>query len=109
MEILEITQKSFDDVISNNNIVVIEFWASWCQPCKSFAKIFRKVAEQHDDKLFASVNIEQETELTEEFAIKSVPFVMVIKEKTIVYAETGALTETALCDLVEQAGVLEIE
>lgn len=109
MNRIELTKKTFDEVIEKNKIVVIDFWAEWCQPCKSFAKVFEKVAEQHEDKVFASVNIEEEPELTEEFAVRSIPFVMVIKNKTIVYAETGALTETALTDLVEQAGVLDVE
>lgn len=109
MSKMVLTKENFDAVVKNNPIVVIDFWADWCEPCKGFSEIFSEVAKLHDDKIFGEINVDDQKELAEEFAIINIPFVMVIKNRTIVYAESGALTETALSDLVDQAGVLDIE
>lgn len=109
MSHLTITKENFDTIVQNNPIVVLEFWAKWCEPCKDFSLVFDEVAKLHDDKVFGSVDVEEQKTLAEEFAIKNIPFVMVIKNKTIVYAESGSLTETALSDLVDQAALLDIE
>lgn len=105
---LTLTKDNFDSVIKSHSIVVINFWATWCEPCKNFSLIYDEVAKQQDHAIFGSVNVDEEKALAEEFSIQSIPFVMLIKDQTIVYAESGVLTEAALSDLVDQAGVLDI-
>ena len=108
MSKFKLTKDNFDQVIKENSIIVIDFWADWCEPCKAFASVFDEVAKRHDDKFFATVNIEEESELREEFAIRSIPFVMILKDQTIVYAESGALTVSALSDLLDQADAVDL-
>ncbi len=102
-EIKVLTEDNFDDVIADNDIIVIDFWAKWCQPCVSFSKVMSSVAKTYPEVVFASVNIEEQKALAEEFEIRSIPFVMILKNQVIIYAEAGALTANVLQDLVDQA------
>ena len=106
--ITALTANSFDQVIETHPLVLIDFWATWCGPCKTFEHILKDVAKDYPDIHFASINIEEEKELTEEFAVQSVPFVMIIKNRTVIYAESGALSRQALRELLEQAKTAEV-
>lgn len=95
--------KEFDTIINNNEIVFVDFWAKWCAPCNQFAVIYERVAEQNPTIKFTKVNIEDETELSESFQIRSIPHLMIFKQGILIYSDAGAMPESTLKDLVEQA------
>lgn len=107
MPIQELTADNFDKTIESHDLLVIDFWAQWCGPCKVFGKIMEDVAKEYADVTFASVNIENEKALAEEFAVRSIPFVMIIRNRAVVYAESGLLSASALRELVDQAKALK--
>jgi thioredoxin 1 len=103
-----ITQESFEETITSNDIVFIDFWAAWCGPCRSFAPTYEKVAEQYPDVVFAKVDTEAEQSLAASFNIMSIPTLMVIREKVVLFSEAGALPERTLRELVEKVRDLDM-
>ena len=93
----------FESLIQQNEIVFIDFWATWCAPCKQFARIYEQVAAQHPNVVFAKINIEEETELAETFQIRSIPHLIVFKQGIVIYSEAGSMPESTLKELVLQA------
>jgi len=106
--VVELTNANFDEVIRNNDFVIVDFWASWCGPCRSFAPIYEKVSEDHPDVVFAKVNTEAERELGMHFQIRSIPTLMIFREQIIIYAEAGMLPEPALKELIRRAEDLDM-
>ncbi len=98
-----ITTEQFESLIQDNEIVLIDFWASWCAPCKQFAHVYEKVAAFYEKVVFAKVNIEEEQELAETFQIRSIPHLMVLKQSIVIYSEAGSMPESTLKELVQQA------
>ena len=97
-----VTQKNFDAIIKKHSIVLIDFWADWCAPCRSFSKVVEQVAPRYPEIIFGSIDIEIEKELAEEFAVKSVPAIMILRNQTVIYAEPGSLSVGNLIELLEQ-------
>src|SRR4051812_12579822 len=97
--LITITSANFEQVITENDIVVIDFWAQWCQPCLAFAPIFEQVASQSPDVTFGKVNTEEAQDLAAEFAIRSIPTLMVFRQKVLLFNESGVLPAAALKDL----------
>ena len=95
--------EQFEAVIRDNEIVIIDFWASWCAPCKQFAQVYERVAAQYEHILFAKINIEEESELAEVFHIRSIPHLIVFKQGIVIYSEAGSMPESTLKELVQQA------
>lgn len=109
MATVELTADNFKDVIAANDIVVIDFWAPWCAPCRSFAPTFEAASEQHTDVVFAKVNTEEQQELAAGFNIRSIPTIMAFREQIIVYADAGALPATGLQQLLEGVRSLDMD
>ncbi|WED44109.1 thioredoxin family protein [Legionella cardiaca] len=103
MPLHELQTAEFEEFIEKNSLVFIDFWAEWCAPCKEFARVYEKVAEQNPTVKFAKVNIEKETELADIFQIRSIPHLMVFKEGIAIYSEAGSMPESIFKDLVQQA------
>jgi thioredoxin len=109
MATVELTTDNFKEVIDSNDIVIVDFWASWCAPCRSFAPTYEAASEQHADLVFAKVNTEEQQELAGAFNIRSIPTLMVFREKVIVYADSGALPAAALQQLVDGVRGLDMD
>ena len=108
MAYVELTKENFEEVITNNDTVVVDYWADWCGPCKSFGPIFEKVSEDFPDAVFAKVDTENEQEIASMFQIRSIPTLMIFREKVIVSSQPGAVPEGALRDVVSKAGNLDM-
>ena len=109
MATLELTADNLKETVENNNIVIVDFWASWCGPCRAFAPTFEAEAEKHPDIVFAKVNTEEQQELAAGFNIRSIPTLMVFRDQIVIYAEAGALPPPALAQLVESVRALDMD
>ena len=108
MATVELTKDNFEDTVTKNDMVIIDFWASWCGPCKSFAPVFEAASEQHQDIVFGKVNADDEQELAAAFSIRSIPYVMMLREKVVLFAQAGALPAEGLESLIRQARALDM-
>jgi thioredoxin len=105
---VELNKGNFEDVVTQNEMVIIDFWASWCGPCKSFAPVFEAASEQHQDIVFGKINADDEQELAAAFSIRSIPYVMLLREKVVLFAQAGALPAEGLESVIRQARALDM-
>ena len=109
MAVIDLTKDNFDAVVAANEMVLVDFWAPWCGPCKGFAPIFEAAAERNPDVVFARVNADDQQELAGSFSIRSIPTVMVLREKVILFSQAGALPAQGLDSVIEQAKRLDMK
>jgi thioredoxin 1 len=106
---VELTKENFEQIITGNDMVLVDFWAPWCGPCRSFAPVFEEASEKYPNAVFAKVNTEDEQEIAGHFQIRSIPTLMIFREKIIIFSQPGALPASALDQLVEQASKLDMD
>lgn len=109
MATVQLTKDDFEQQVMASDMAVIDFWAPWCGPCKSFGPTFEAVSEEHPDTLFAKINTEEQQELAAYFDIRSIPTLMIIRDKVIVFSQAGALPKSALQDVIGQARALDMD
>ena len=109
MATIELTKDNFEQVVTGSDMVVVDFWAPWCAPCRSFAPTYEAASERHEGVVFAKVNTEEEQELAAAFNIRSMPTLMLFREQVILYAEPGALPPPALEEILTKAKSLDME
>lgn len=105
----DLTQDNFESTVTGNKLVIVDFWAPWCGPCKGFAPVFEAMAEKHPDVVFAKVNSDDEQGLATHFAIRSIPTIMLFREEVIVFMQSGALPEAGLESVLTQARALDMD
>jgi thioredoxin len=108
MATIELTKDNFEQTVNGNPMVIIDFWAPWCGPCRGFAPVFEKASDAHPDVVFAKVNSDEQQELAGAFNIRSIPTLMVFREKVILFQQAGALPGQALEQVLTQAKLLDM-
>ncbi len=103
------TSDNIESLITENDTVIIDFWADWCGPCRSFAPTFENASEEHSDIVFAKVDTEDQQRLAQEFNIRSIPTLMVFRDQVLLYNEAGALPPAMLNDLISQVNALDMD
>jgi thioredoxin 1 len=103
-----VTAQNIDEILDKHQIIILDFWASWCEPCKIFGPIFESVAQKNPDVFFGKVNTEVELELGEDFQIRSIPTLVILKDRTIVLDQPGSIPEYLLTKIVGEARALDV-
>jgi thioredoxin 1 len=109
MATVELTQDNFAQTLDDNELVLVDFWASWCGPCRTFGPIYEDVSERHADVVFGKVDTEAQQELAGMFNIMSIPTLMVVRDRVVLFSQPGALPGDALEDLIDQAQKLDMD
>ena len=108
MATVELTKDNFESTVNDNSMVIVDFWAPWCGPCRGFAPVYEKASETHQDVVFAKVNTDEQQELAGAFQIRSIPTLMVFREKVILFQQAGALPGNAHEQVISRAKSLDM-
>jgi thioredoxin 1 len=106
---VEITKDNFEEVVTKNSMVILDFWASWCGPCKAFAPAFEATSEKYPDVVFGKINTEEQQELAGHFQIRSIPNVMLFREQIVLFSQPGAMPPAGIDSVIEQAKALDMD
>ncbi|WP_416986197.1 thioredoxin family protein [Streptomyces sp. T028] len=109
MPTVELTKDNFEETVTGSDIVLIDFWAAWCGPCRTFGPVYEKAAERHPDIVFGKVDTEAQSELAGAFQISSIPTLMAVRDRTVLYAQPGALPPQALDELIGRIRAVDME
>jgi thioredoxin 1 len=109
MATIDLTEQNFNDIINNNEMVLIDFWATWCGPCKSFGPIFEDVSEKHENVVFGKINTEEQQSLAAHFQIRSIPTLMIFRDQIIIFSQAGSLPKPALEEVIGKAKSLDMD
>lgn len=108
MATIQLTKENFDETVTNHEIVIVDFWAQWCGPCRSFAPIFEAASEKHADIAFGKVNTEEQQELAAAFQVRSIPTVMILRDEIVLYSQPGMLGASQLEDILAKTKELDM-
>lgn len=108
MALVDLTQTNFEETIKNNDMIIVDFWAPWCGPCRSFKPIFEETAEKYPDIVFGKLNTDEERSLAGHFQIRSIPTLMIFKEQIIVFSQAGSLSQSAFEEVIGKAQELDM-
>jgi len=108
MATVELTEANFEEVVASNDLVLVDFWAEWCGPCRGFAPIYDQVSDLYPNAVFGKVDTEAQPGLAQAFQIMSIPTLMVIREQVILFSQAGALPEAALREVLEKVGEIDM-
>ena len=109
MALIALTEENFEKIIAENEIVIIDFWAEWCGPCKQYGPIFERVSENNPDITFAKINTDEQQGLAAQFHIRSIPTTVVMKEQVIVFQQEGVLFQEKVADILKKAQALDMD
>ena len=109
MATVELTQENFNEVVGKDGLILVDFWAEWCGPCKMFGPVFEKSSEEHGDITFGKVDTEAQVELAQAFDIRSIPTLMAVRDGVVLYSQPGALPAANLEDLIGQLRAVDME
>ncbi len=109
MATVELTSENFESAVAGGGLVLVDFWAAWCGPCRMFAPVFERASERHPDAVFGKVDTEAQPGLAAGFGITSIPTLMIIRDRVVLYAQPGALPEQPLEELITKAREIDME
>lgn len=104
-----VTPEQLDELVQSSSLLLVDFWAEWCVPCKQFASVYEEIAAEYPDVIFAKVDIAKEAELAETFEIRSIPHLLIFKQGMIIYSESGSMPKSRLQTLVSQAQAVDVK
>ncbi len=109
MATVDVTKDNFEEIVTSNDMVILDFWASWCGPCETFAPTFEAASEKYPDVVFGKINTEEQQELAGHFQIRSIPNVMLFRNQIVLFAQPGSMPPAGIDSMIEQAKALEMD